>query len=72
MMDIKGLASMVCKFLDKKSKGSGVTMLANKSALNIRLENSKQLAEEIHELIIRKFKKEQFILDSKIIFGVLI
>ena len=54
-MDIKGLSSMVYKFLDEKSKGSGVTMLANKSALNIRLENSKQLAKEIHKLIFRKF-----------------
>ena len=27
----RGLASMVCKFFDKKSKGSGVTALTNKS-----------------------------------------
>ena len=25
----RGLASMVCKFFDKKTKGSGVTTLAN-------------------------------------------
>ena len=28
----RGLASMVYTFFDKKTKGSGVTMLANKSA----------------------------------------
>ena len=50
----RGLASMVYKFFDKKSKGSGV---------NIPLEFNEQLAEELHKPIIRKFKKEQFILD---------
>ena len=30
----RGLASMVYKFFDKKSAGSGVTTLANKSAFN--------------------------------------
>ena len=29
----RGLASMVYKFFDKKSKGSGVTTLANNSAI---------------------------------------
>ena len=31
-----------------------------------------QLAEELHKPIIRKFKKEKFILDLEIIFGGLI
>ena len=54
----RGLASMVYKFFDKKSKGSGITtMLANKSAVNNELESSKQLAKELHKLIIRNFKK---------------
>ena len=44
----RGLASMVYKFFDKKSKGSGV---------NIGLESNKQLAEELHKPIIRNFKK---------------
>ena len=35
---------MVYKFFDKKSRGSGVAMLANKSAVNIGLESSEQLA----------------------------
>ena len=43
-----GLASMVYKFFEKKSKGSGV---------NIPLEFNKQLAEELHKPIIREFKK---------------
>ena len=42
------LASMVHKFFDKKSKGSGV---------NIPLEFNEQLAKELHKPIIRNFKK---------------
>ena len=57
------LASMVHKFFDKKSKGSGV---------NIPLEINEQLTKELHKPIIRNFKKEQFIRDLKIIFGELI
>ena len=41
----RGLASMVCKFFDKKSSGSGITN-----------EPNYQLAEELHKPIIRKFK----------------
>ena len=43
----RGLTSMVYKFFDKKTKGSGVT-LANKS-----IPQNKQLAEELHKPIIR-------------------
>ena len=42
----RGLASMVCKFFDKKSSESGITN-----------EPNYQLAEELHKPIIRKFKK---------------
>ena len=49
----RGLASMVYKFFDKKSKGSGVT-LASKSAIK-SIPQNKQLAEELHKTIIRKF-----------------
>ena len=77
---LRGLASMVYKFFDKKSasstdksaKGSGVTTLANKSALNIGLESNKQLAKELHKSIIRNFKEEQFIQGLKATFGVVI
>ena len=41
----RGLASMVYKFPDKKSKGSGA---------NIPLEFNEQLAKELHKPIIRK------------------
>ena len=44
----RGLSSMIYKFFDKKSKGSGV---------NIPLEFNEQLAKELHKPIIRKFKK---------------
>ena len=44
----RGLASMVYKFFDKISSGSGIT---NKS--------NYQLADELHKPIIRKFKKRK-------------
>ena len=44
----RGLASMVCKFFDKMSKGSGV---------NIEVKHNKQLAKELQKPIIRNFKK---------------
>ena len=40
----RGLASMVCKYFDKKSSGSGI---AN--------EPNYQLSNELHKLVIRKF-----------------
>ena len=46
----RGLASMVYKFFDKKSKGGGV---------NIPLEFNEQLAKELQKPIIRKFKKRK-------------
>ena len=46
----KGLASIVYKFFEKKSKGSGV---------NIPLEFNEQLAEKLHKPIFRKFKKRK-------------
>ena len=49
----RGLASMVYKFFDKKTKGSGIT-LANKCAIKSITQNE-QLAEELHKPIIRKF-----------------
>ena len=52
------LASMVYKFFDKKSKGSGI--------IN---ESNYQLANELHKPIIKNFK---CILHLKTIFGVLI
>ena len=50
----RGLASMVYKSFDKKTKGSGITTLANKCAIKSTPEN-KQLAEELHIPIITKF-----------------
>ena len=44
----RGLASMVYKFFDKKSSGSGI---AN--------EPNYQLANELHKPIIRKFRKRK-------------
>ena len=67
----RGLASMVYKFFDKNS-----TSLPDKSvsgsSVNIEVKHNEQLAKELHKPIIRIEKKEQFFLDLKIIFGVLI
>ena len=50
----RGLASMVYKFFDKKSKGSGV------KHVNTKLKpQNQQLAEELHKSIIRKFEKRK-------------
>ena len=40
----RGLASMVCKFFDKKSKGSGIKFMPNQ-----------QLTDEFHKPLIKKF-----------------
>ena len=45
----RGLASMVYKFFDKKTKGSGI----------VTNESNYQLAYELHKPIIRKFKKRK-------------
>ena len=45
---LRGLASMVYRFFDKKSKGSGITN-----------EFNYQLANELHKPIIKKFKKRK-------------
>ena len=49
----RGLASMVYKFFDKKTKGSGVTP-ANKS-----IPPNEHIAEELHKSIIIKFNKRK-------------
>ena len=53
----KGLASMVYKFFDKKTKGSGVT-ISNKSAIK-SIPQNEQLAEELHKPIIKTFNKRK-------------
>ena len=53
----RGWASMVCKFFDKKSSGSGIATLANKSTANNKIKQNIQLADELPKPIIRKFKK---------------
>ena len=53
----RGLASMVYKFFDKKSQGSGCP-LSSASQLANNKENI-QLADELHKPIVRKFKKRK-------------
>ena len=52
--DQRGLASMLYKFFDKKTKGSVSLRLQINLLLNLYLKNE-QLAEELHKTIIRKF-----------------
>ena len=54
----KGLASMVYKFFDKKSQGSGRPLSSALQLANNNKENI-QLADELHKPIIRKFKKRK-------------
>ena len=54
----RGLASMVYKFFNKKTKVSGVTTLANKSAIK-PIPQNQQLAEELHKPIIIIIKKRK-------------
>ena len=62
----RGLASMVYKFFDKKSKESGVKHVNTKLT-----PQNQQLAEEFHKPVIRKFEK-RYTQHLKIIFGMLI
>ena len=63
----RGLASMVYKFFDKKSAGSGAKQV------NAKLTpQNQQLAEELHKSIIKKFEKRKYTQHLKIIFEVLI
>ena len=56
----RGLISMVYEFFDKKTS---VGVIKNK------IKQNEQLAKELHKPIIRKLKKENFILLLKTIFG---
>ena len=47
----RGLASMLYKFFDKKSQGSGFVNNNNKENI--------QLADELHKPIIKRFKKRK-------------
>ena len=63
----RGIASKVYIFFDKKSTGSGVNTLGNKSAFN-----NEKLADKIHKPIIKKSLKRTVYSDLKRISGVLI
>ena len=52
----RGLASMVYKFFDKKSMGSGIA-------------SSSILADELHKPVIKNLIKEKYIHNLKIIYG---
>ena len=60
----RDLASIVYKYFDEKSTGRGIK--------NEIKQNQRQLVKELHKLIIRNLKKEEFIHQLKTMFGVLI
>ena len=55
----RGLASMVYKFFDKKSQGSGCPL---SSASQLANKENIQLADERHKPIIAKFRKSVFLI----------
>ena len=59
----RDLASMVYKHFDKRSESGSV---------NNEIKQNKQSAEELNKPIIKKLKKEEFILHLRTISGVLI
>ena len=59
----RGLASVVYKFFDKRTKGSGIKN---------EIKQNQQLAEELHKPIIKRLKKRKVIQHLKTIFGMLI
>ena len=67
----RGLASMVFKFFDKKSQGSGHRFSSASLVVNNDIKQNIQLVDELHKPIVRK-KKEKCILHLEIILGVLI
>ena len=63
---------MAYKFFDKKSASLPDKSVSGGSVDNNEIKQNLQLAKKLHKPIIRNFKKEQFILDLKTIFGVMI
>ena len=55
----RGLASMVYKFFDKKSMGSGVKKLKDTAKPNSLERSSLILADELHKPVIKKFNKRK-------------
>ena len=55
----RGLASMVYKFFDKKSMGTGFKKLKNTTKSSSLVRSSSILADEFHKPIIRKFDKRK-------------
>ena len=52
---LRGLASLVHRFFDKKSKRSGFATHENKSTVNIEVNPGEQLAKALRKPIIRNF-----------------
>ena len=64
----RGLASLIYKFFDKKSKGSGVATLANKSAIK-SISNLQLTKMNFINQLLENLKEEEFIRHLKTIFG---
>ena len=68
----RGLASMFYNFFDKESASLPDKSVSGSGVANNEIKQNLQLAKELHKPIIKNFKKEQFILDLKAVFGLLI
>ena len=68
----RGLASMVYNFFDKKTKGSGVTTLANKSGIKSTPQNEQNWLKNFINPLLKSLKKEKYMQRSKTMFEVLI
>ena len=65
----RGLASMVYRFFDKNSAGSGVATLAKINLLLNLCQISYNLQMNFRNQLLENLKKEEFIHHSKTIFG---
>ena len=61
----RGLASMVYKFVDKKSMGSGTTKSSFLERVKKLKDSSLILADELHKPVIKKFNKRKVYLQFK-------
>ena len=55
----RGLASMVYKFFNKKSQGSGNPLSSASLIANNEIKQNIRLADELHKPIVRKFEKRK-------------
>ena len=71
-MDIKEVLLLWFKFFFDKKSASLTDKFAKGGGVNNEVKQHEQLVEELQKPIIKKLKKQEFILHLKTIFGVVI